>query len=160
MVPTATDMLAPMSRSRMFFVALLVVALAACARAPMTTADRARGIEGQVWSPYCPGRLLIDCTTPQARTLRDRIQHRIEDGQTDAEVLGWIRGNFGDEALARPRANGAGLAIWLVPAVLFAMGAIVLGGLVRRWTHTRAEEPGPPSPRGGRRLREEVERDL
>jgi cytochrome c-type biogenesis protein CcmH/NrfF len=169
MLSTSADMLASVSRSRMLLAAFFVLALACCARAPSSVADRARSIEGQVWSPYCPGRLLIDCTTPQARELRAQIQRRVARGQSPDEVLRWIRGDFGDEVLARPGSNGTGLAIWLVPAAVFAAGAILLGGLVRRWTHARAEPAPTRSPPADesrspqdvvRRVREEVERDL
>jgi cytochrome c-type biogenesis protein CcmH len=118
--------------------ALLVGAVFACARAEPAPAERARAIESQVWSPYCPGRLLSDCTTQQARELRAEILRRVEGGQSGEEVLAWIRRNHGDEALARPEASGAGLLLWLAPAAIFAAGAAVLVVLVRRWSRAPA----------------------
>jgi cytochrome c-type biogenesis protein CcmH/NrfF len=118
-----------------------VVLFAGCARAPASDAVQARSIEGQVWSPYCPGRLLIDCTTPQARELRDRIRARVDRGETTAGVLRWVSANYGEEALARPNTTGGGLVIWLVPVVLFAVGAVVLAALIRRWTRAKAPAP-------------------
>ena len=41
---------------------------------------RARRLESQVWSPYCAGRLLSDCTTQQADELRARIEKRLASG--------------------------------------------------------------------------------
>jgi cytochrome c-type biogenesis protein CcmH len=108
---------------RLLLVGTLLV-LAACAQ--RSAADRAHGIEGQVWSPYCPGRLLIDCATAQARELRSNIAEQINAGRSDDEVLDWVRGEFGPRAIARPEASGTGLIIWLVPALIFAIGAVVV----------------------------------
>jgi cytochrome c-type biogenesis protein CcmH len=112
---------------------LLVVVLApACAAQPRSDTERAQAIESQVWSPYCPGRLLIDCTTRQARELRLEIADRVERGESGDDILDWVRAEFGDNAVARPEASGTGLVIWLVPAALFAIGAFVVTFVIRR----------------------------
>jgi cytochrome c-type biogenesis protein CcmH len=118
---------------RGLLVVVAVVAVAtACSPDTGSAPDRAHAIEAQVWSPYCPGRLLIDCTTTQARELRSQIQERVDRGDGTGEVLAWVRGEFGEEAIARPSATGAGLVIWLVPAVLFLVGLLVVLRVVRR----------------------------
>ena len=106
-----------------------------------TSAARARAIEREVWSPYCPGRLLVDCTTDQARELRAEIDRRVERGESTDEILDWIRTNHGDEALARPDASGAGLVVWLVPAVIFLLGGGIVVALIRRWTKATDRTP-------------------
>ncbi len=111
---------------------MLVAFGVACSDNTSTPSARAHAIESQVWSPYCPGRLLIDCTTTQARTLRAEIQERVDRGDDSDEVIAWVRDEFGEEAIARPSATGAGLVIWLVPLVLFLAGAIVVVHVVRR----------------------------
>ncbi len=119
--------------------AIFTLAIAfACGAQQPSIDDQARAIEREVWSPYCPGRLLIDCTTRQARELRSEIEDRLERGERPDQVLEWIRRNHGSEALARPDARGLGLAVWLVPAAIFAAGAVTVGSLVRRWTKRAA----------------------
>ena len=110
----------------------------ACSTTQAGPAERAQAIEREVWSPYCPGRLLSDCTTAQARELRDEIGDRIERGESSDDVLEWIRRNHGDEALARPELRGAGFAIWLVPVLLFAIGALVVARVIRKWSRASA----------------------
>jgi cytochrome c-type biogenesis protein CcmH/NrfF len=105
------------------------------------TESRARAIEREVWSPYCPGRLLVDCTTDQARQLRNEIDKRVERGDSTDAILAWIRTNHGDEALARPEARGAGLVIWLVPAAIFLAGAVVVAVAIRRGTTPKDRAP-------------------
>jgi cytochrome c-type biogenesis protein CcmH/NrfF len=130
--------------SRLVLVGLCLAFAIACAGpAAQTTTDRARAIEREVWSPYCPGRLLIDCTTQQARELRTEIERRIERGDSTDEVLAWIRRNHGDEALASPGGGGTGLVVWLVPAAIFLAGAGVVSASIRRWT--RASRTAKPT---------------
>jgi cytochrome c-type biogenesis protein CcmH/NrfF len=125
-----------MRGASLFFVLLCAFA---CAGPPESNADRAHAIEAQVWSPYCPGRLLIDCTTNQARELRVQIQQRVDRGQRSDRIFAWVRSEFGDEALARPEAKGRGLVVWLVPAAIFLGGAIAVARTVRRWRAAAAE---------------------
>jgi cytochrome c-type biogenesis protein CcmH len=140
----------------------LLVILAGCAPAPASVEARARRIESQVWSPYCPGRLLSDCSTRQAADLRDEIETRLRRGETEADVMAWLRSNYGEQVLARPEASGAGLAVWLVPLAVIAAGAVLVVGLIRRWS---AQPVKPAAEDTGledwtRRVRDEVERDL
>lgn len=107
---------------------LAFVALAACAAHKTTAHD----IEGQVWSPYCPGRLLIDCPTRQADELRAEIAHRLDRGQSPDDVMRWIRLNFGNEAIARPESA----VVWSFPIALLVVGTTVLVVLLRRWRGT------------------------
>jgi cytochrome c-type biogenesis protein CcmH len=108
----------------------------ATAQQGVSPSKQAQEVEARVWSPYCPGRLLIDCTTHQARELRADIRERIEDGDSQDEVLTWIRSNYGDEALAEPGDSGIAWLIWLGPLVFFVGGAILLAVLVRRWSRS------------------------
>jgi len=109
---------------------VLLLCFAACAA---STSNSAHKIEGQVWSPYCPGRLLIDCPTRQADELRAEISRRISRGESADDVMRWIRLNFGNEAIARASGHDTVL-IWSFPVALFLIGTTLLIVLVRRWT--------------------------
>lgn len=113
---------------------LLLLALFVACSARTTAQD----IEAQVWSPYCPGRLLIDCTTRQADELRGEIARRLDRGESADEVMRWIRLNFGDEAIARPAGDDTAL-IWSFPIAVFVIGMTTLVILLRRWTGRQRE---------------------
>ena len=107
-------------------VVFVLVALPACGSAFDAERDTAAGIESKVWSPYCPGRLLADCPTTQSRELREEIAERVDRGETEAEVLAWVKGEFGETSVAEPDASPGGLLIWLVPAAIFVVGALLV----------------------------------
>jgi cytochrome c-type biogenesis protein CcmH len=132
-----------MKVARLLVVLLALVALSCGGE--RTEAERVRALESRIWSPYCPGRLLADCTTRQATELRVEIADRVASGDSDAEVTGWLRSNFGDEVLAAPAPGPRGLAIWLIPGAALLAGAVLVAGAVRRWSRPGAsDEPAPP----------------
>jgi cytochrome c-type biogenesis protein CcmH len=113
-------------------VGLSVASTTACSSTPPTDAERARAVEGQVWSPYCPGRLVIDCATRQSQELRQQISDRIARGDSTDEVLDWVRDEFGEQAVARPETSGPGLVIWLVPVAIFLFGTVLVIRVITR----------------------------
>lgn len=154
---------------------VIVVALTclSCQRTAPSVEQRARRIESQVWSPYCAGRLLTDCTTNQAQRLRGTIYQRLRSGDSDREVLEWLRRNYGDEVLARPAGGGIAWAVWAVPAAALLAGAVLVGGMVIRWRSAPPSvDAGAGSPTTGaaaaeddrgrwiQEVRRRVERDL
>jgi cytochrome c-type biogenesis protein CcmH len=134
------DILAAMPRL-VCAIALLLVCTACAVGRPPSVESRAQQIEGRVWSPYCPGRLLIDCSTKQARELRTEIEGRVEAGQGQEEILRWIRLNFGDEALAAPSGSTTAL-VWSFPIAVVVIGGAILAVLIRRWSRRGAIHAG------------------
>lgn len=76
-------------------------------------------------SPYCPGRTLATCPSPQAAELVQWIVLQEASGATKQEVLDQLVERFGDEILGAPKAEG--FAIWAY--VLPVLGFVVGGGL-------------------------------
>lgn len=120
-------------------------------------------LANELMSPYCPGRALPDCPSPQATDLRRWIIAQEEAGRTHDDVMGELLGRFGDELLQKPRAEGFGLAAYLVPlAALLAGAAVLLRFLGRQrgpGVPARATPAGAPvDPELERRLDEELRR--
>ncbi len=90
-----------------------------------------------MWSPYCPGVLLSDCGTTQARELRREIEARAATGDSEDEILDWVREEYGAQAIARPETSGVGLVVWLVPAAIFLAGAALVWRTVSKNTDRR-----------------------
>ena len=66
-------------------VLLILAVLAAPALAVEDAVERARrayALAGELLSPYCPGRTLADCPSPDAGALREEIRTRIDSGES------------------------------------------------------------------------------
>jgi cytochrome c-type biogenesis protein CcmH/NrfF len=119
---------------------------AAVAAAFLLTATSARAKEPEGWayylanqimSPYCPGRTLAECPSPQADTLRMWLIVQEAAGRDRAEVEAELSERFGDVILAAPRPEGFGLAAYLVPMLVFLAGGVLVGVVLRRFTRVR-----------------------
>jgi len=90
----------------------------------------------EVWhdtmSPYCPGRTLAECPSPQADQLRLWILEQASAGATRDEVQQVMFQEFGDQILTAPRAEGWGLAAYAIPLVGFVLGGGIVALVVRR----------------------------
>ncbi|MBX7136452.1 MAG: cytochrome c-type biogenesis protein CcmH [Oligoflexia bacterium] len=97
----------------------------------------AHQIYSTVMSPFCPGRLLNDCPSPDAAELKHRIREQLASGESSDQIIKALVTKYGDKLRAAPGFSGFGAAAYLVPAifVLFGIGAIVF------WLR-RARQPG------------------
>lgn len=117
-------------------------------------------------SPYCPGRTLAECPSPQADELRLWILTQAAAGASQEEVEAALYERFGDEILSAPRPEGWGLAAYVVPVLGFILGGIVVWFALQRMVKSRpgaaAPSPAAPAPRPTsdaeleRRLEEEL----
>jgi cytochrome c-type biogenesis protein CcmH/NrfF len=131
---------------------LLTVLLAASACAIALGAAAATAAQGwayelqnELMSPYCPGRTLADCPSPQAQTLRMWLIMQEAAGRPRAEVEAELQRRYGDAILSSPRAEGFGIAAYVVPALLFAAGLALLVWFLRRQTHAAPLSPAAGS---------------
>jgi cytochrome c-type biogenesis protein CcmH len=71
------------------------------------------------------------------------IRERIAAGDTKSEIKAQLVDQFGPAVLAVPPRKGFDWIAWLLPLGLLAAGAVVVGALAWRWSHTRAETEAP-----------------
>jgi cytochrome c-type biogenesis protein CcmH len=114
--------------------ALLALALAGPAAADAGAPAEAWAYElsHNLMSPYCPGRTLSECPSPQADELRLWILEQARAGATREEVEQELFRSFGDQLRQAPRAEGIGLLAYAVPGVFLLAGAGLLVAFLRR----------------------------
>jgi cytochrome c-type biogenesis protein CcmH len=142
--------------------AALAVALLALVVVPVARADNRptlADLEGEIMCPVCD-TTLDQSSSPAAQQIKAVISARIAAGDSKQEIKDLLVAQYGTKILAAPPKKGFNLLAWLLPIFLLLGGAIVLGLLAWRWSHTR--EPGPPaaqlSPALERRVDEELAR--
>jgi cytochrome c-type biogenesis protein CcmH len=136
--------------------ALLLAAAAAPAAAEETPAQKAApegwayDLANELMSPYCPGRTLADCPSPQAQTLRMWLIVQESAGRSREEVKQELVQRFGDQILGAPRPKGFGLATYVLPVLAFLGGGALVASLLVRLTRR-----GPSAPPAGAEARSE-----
>ncbi len=128
----------PVSR-RACAATLLIAPLLLGAAAVAEPEGWAYDLSGELMSPFCPGRTLSECPSPQANSLRMWLIVQEAAGRNRAEVEAELYERYGDAILAAPRAEGFGIAAYLIPVVAFMAGGALLALFLRR--QTRAPAP-------------------
>ena len=119
-------------RSALVLLVLLLCAAPAAADAPAPDESWAYDLAHELMSPYCPGRSLAECPSPQADQLRLWIIGQARAGRTREQVETELAANFGDQIRQAPRAEGIGLVAYAVPAGFVVVGAALLAVFLRR----------------------------
>jgi len=141
--------------------ALLVLISFAAASAAETPASGdaktrwAYDLANELLSPFCPGRSLADCPSPDAASLRMWIVVQAAAGRTRDDVEQELYARYGEVIRSRPKAEGIGWTAYWIPASVFAGGGVLVGWFLRRATRRTPVSQSPARP-----LDPEVERKL
>jgi cytochrome c-type biogenesis protein CcmH len=113
---------------------LALAAPAAAATCPKTSTS---DVADEVMCLQCGVPLNVAEDAPSAKRERAFIQGLVDQCRSKEEIKTALVAQFGDKVLADPKAK----ATWLVPAIGFAAGIVLLVGAALRWRRRR------PSPR-------------
>jgi cytochrome c-type biogenesis protein CcmH/NrfF len=141
------------ARSKAFgVVGALALALALVVASPASAEEAAPEVWAyayfnEVMSPFCPGRTLSACTSGQADSLRMWILVQQAAGRSQEDVHVELLARFGDVILAAPKAQGFGLAAYVIPLGVFIGGGLLVTIFLRRQTAeasaARVQAPAP-----------------
>jgi len=96
-------------------------------------------------SPYCPGRTLRSCPSPQAGELIVWIEEQESEGRGREAVYDQLLSEFGDEIRQAPTASGFGAAAYAIPVLAFLAGGVLVAVFLRRQGGSDSEAPMPPA---------------
>jgi cytochrome c-type biogenesis protein CcmH len=107
---------------------------------PRTAEQRALAIADRVKCPTCRSQSVADSKAGVSRAIYDEILRRVESGQSDTQVLEYIRVTYGDDELLVPPATGAGSIVWVAPVVAVILAGAGLFVAFRKWRPVRGLE--------------------
>ena len=132
-----------------FCAALLVLSFGRADRAiadatpEPAAASWAYDLAGELMSPFCPGRTVASCPSPQATELIQWIATQEAAGVTRAEVIAILVEKHGEEILGAPPASGITLWAYVFPVAGFAGFGAVAVLVLRRIVAPRTRGNGP-----------------
>jgi cytochrome c-type biogenesis protein CcmH len=91
-------------------------------------------IAGDLMSPACPGRTLLNCTSSQAEQWRELIRQKLAQGESKDQILHYFVDIGGEGVLAAPPKQGFALTAWLLPLFVMVNGVGLILVLTRRWS--------------------------
>ena len=100
---------------------------------------RAREVGSELRCLVCRNQSIEDSEADLAHDLRLLVRRRIAAGDSDRQVIAYIRSRYGDFVLLRPPLQTGTILLWGGPALLLAFGALTLVRFYRRH-----DPPAPP----------------
>ncbi len=98
-------------------------------------------------SPFCPGRTLAACPSPQADQLRQWILFQAAAGQTQEQIEETLFERFGDVMLSAPKAEGGwGISAYAIPIGGFLLGLVFVTWMITRLARGGGSEDSGPTP--------------
>lgn len=89
-------------------------------------------LAGELMSPFCPGRTVASCPSPQATELIQWIATQEAAGATREEVIAVLVERHGEEILGAPPAKGITLWAYVFPVLGFAGFGLIAFRVLRR----------------------------
>jgi cytochrome c-type biogenesis protein CcmH len=94
--------------------------------------QRARDLSRELRCMVCQNQSIDDSDAPLARDLRLLVRERLKAGDSDQQVLDFLTVRYGDFVLLKPPLNPRTALLWVLPAAILILGAIVLLVAIRR----------------------------
>ena len=110
-------------------------------------------IAGQLRCPVCVSESVAESSSPTSLQMRQEIQQQLEQGRSEAQILGYFQERYGDWILLEPPKRGLHLLVWLLPLIAAGAGLVTLAFFIRRWTRA-SHEPVDVDDEDLRRVRE------
>ncbi len=120
-------------------VVAVVLAVGTLGGAEPTPAERVRSLSGQVACPTCAGQSVLYSDAGISVQIRTEIAQRVEDGQSDDQILTALAQAYGREALLTPSASGAASLAWAIPGFAAVVAIAGLAFAFWRWRPTTTE---------------------
>ena len=93
---------------------------------------RARDISRELRCLVCQNQSIDDSNADLARDLRVLVRERLQAGDSDRAVIGYVTARYGDFVLLRPPFKPETWALWLGPPALLIAGFVAWFMFVRR----------------------------
>ncbi|MGC2414110.1 MAG: cytochrome c-type biogenesis protein [Stellaceae bacterium] len=110
---------------------------------------RAREVGSELRCLVCRNQSIDDSDADLAHDLRVLVRERIKAGDTDDQVIAYIRSRYGDFVLLRPPFEVGTLLLWGGPLLILIAGGVAIA---RFYRGTEKTAPPPLSAEERRRL--------
>jgi cytochrome c-type biogenesis protein CcmH len=109
---------------------------------------RAREVSRDLRCLVCRNQSIDDSDADLAHDLRVLVRERLKSGDSNEQVIAFVRARYGDFVLLRPPFNIGTAVLWGGPLLVLLLGGVAVARLYRR-----RNVPTPPlSPEERRRL--------
>jgi cytochrome c-type biogenesis protein CcmH len=104
-------------------------------------AQEVQQIAAGLHCPVCKDLSVADSPAPLAQQMREQIAQRLRAGESPDQIRAEFVAAYGDSVLMSPPKRGLSAVVYVLPAIVIAVGLVVAVTLVRRWVRRPEVEP-------------------
>lgn len=132
--------------TRLVFLTLALVmltagALGAAPSGPTVIEDQVREVAANLRCVVCQSLSVADSPSETANQMRAIVRERLAAGETPEQVTAYFVEKYGTWILLAPPRHGFNLLVWVVPFAALALGLVLAGLAMRRWSRRSAAMP-------------------
>lgn len=94
--------------------------------------ERYRVLVEELRCPKCQNQNIADSDAPIAMDMRDEIFKKLEKGESNEEIVGFLVDRYGDFVRYKPPVNSRTLVLWYGPAAFLVFGFAMVATIVFR----------------------------
>jgi cytochrome c-type biogenesis protein CcmH len=97
---------------------------------PLTDANalhqRTQEVASLLRCPVCQGLSVADSPSEMAINMKGQVRELLARGYTQEQILSYFERSYGQFVLLKPKMNGAGAAVWILPILAIVIGVVVV----------------------------------
>ncbi|MDZ7292834.1 MAG: cytochrome c-type biogenesis protein CcmH [candidate division KSB1 bacterium] len=101
--------------------------------------DEVNKIARQLMAPCCWSETADVHQSPAAEEVRAQIRTALQKGYTESQIINSFVATYGERILAKPKAVGFNLLVWVLPVVAILLGGYGAWRYLRRSSNQSAE---------------------
>ena len=74
----------------------------------------------------CQGQSIYDSQSDFALSVRELINKKIDNGNNDQEIYGYLKTKYGDWIMYEPQLGKNTILLWILPLILFIFGGLLI----------------------------------
>jgi cytochrome c-type biogenesis protein CcmH len=94
--------------------------------------------------PVCQGMSIADSPSEMAVNMKEQVRELLARGYTEEQILQYFEKSYGQFVLLKPKFEGVTGAVWLLPLVALAIGAVILVMKLRKLEATPQRADAEP----------------
>ncbi len=101
---------------------------------PPTLDERVHDVASQIQCPVCNGESVADSPSALAAQMRGVIRQKLEQGESEQQVIQYFEARYGDTILESPPVSGFTTLIWLPPVLMLLVGGYLIFVVGNEWS--------------------------
>ncbi|MDA2918101.1 cytochrome c-type biogenesis protein CcmH [Desulfobacterota bacterium AH_259_B03_O07] len=99
--------------------------------------DQVSEISSLLMCPVCQGQSVAESNSDLAKDMRSIIRKKVQEGESQEEIISYFVNRYGDSILGSPPAKGVNWLLWLLPLFSLIFGGLGMGLFIYRSRETR-----------------------